>query len=204
MLLLLVQAIQQDFWANRGEVLVTDAVSFILAGQADPAAIGDSLTDYLKLLSLLGQYNTPEQQLQLLRVSQGVLKQAALFMRDSAAFQVQFMHVTQQLMQVHLTNTIFVREHGQRSICHFAAGEFAAYRPRCVQGLADGAVVFNQNQCTAGNHGFLVCRLTLPIMEIPWRFCKAASCCACVLMHSKLTARLQRCLTVLSCCSACS
>ncbi|KAL3153260.1 hypothetical protein ABBQ38_011608 [Trebouxia sp. C0009 RCD-2024] len=92
--------IQQDFWANRGEVSVTDAVSFILAGQADSAAIGDSLTDYLKLLSLLGQYNTPEQQLQLLRLSQGVLKQAAQLMRDSAAFQVQFMHITKQLLQI--------------------------------------------------------------------------------------------------------
>lgn len=79
---------------------MTDAVSFILAGQADPAAIVDSLTDYLKLLLLLGQYNTPEQQLQLLRVSQGVLKQAALVMRDSAVFQVQSMRVTQQLLQV--------------------------------------------------------------------------------------------------------
>lgn len=82
---------------------MTGAVSFILAGQADSAAIGDSLTDYLKLLFLLGQYNTPEQQLQLLRVSQGVLKQAAQVMWDSAAFQVQFMHVTQQLLQVHFT-----------------------------------------------------------------------------------------------------
>lgn len=79
---------------------MTDAVSFILAGQADSAAIVDSLTDYLKLLLLLGQYNTPEQQLQLLRVSQGVLKQAALVMRDSAVFQVQSMRVTQQLLQV--------------------------------------------------------------------------------------------------------
>ncbi|KAL3141746.1 hypothetical protein ABBQ32_004427 [Trebouxia sp. C0010 RCD-2024] len=94
------QVIQQGFWASRGEVSVTGAVSFILAGQADSAAIGDSLTDYLKLLFLLGQYNTPEQQLQLLRVSQGVLKQAAQVMWDSAAFQVQFMHVTQQLLQI--------------------------------------------------------------------------------------------------------
>ena len=89
-----------DFWANRGEVFMTDAVSFVLAGQADPAAIIDSLTDYLKLFSLLGQYNTPEQQLQLLRVSQGVLKQAAQVMQDSAVFQAQSMHLMQQLLQV--------------------------------------------------------------------------------------------------------
>ena len=97
---LLVQALQHDFWASRGEVSVTDAVGFVLAGQADSAAIADSLTEYLQLLALLGQHNTPEQQLQLLRVSQGVLKQAAQTMQDSAAFQVQYMHVMQQLLQV--------------------------------------------------------------------------------------------------------
>ena len=89
-----------DFWANHGEVSTTDAVGFVLAGQADSAAIIDSLTNYLKLLSLLGRYNTPEQQLQLLRVSQGVLKQAAQIMRDSAVFQVQSMQLMQQLLQV--------------------------------------------------------------------------------------------------------
>lgn len=95
-----VQALQHDFWASRGEVSVTDAVGFVLAGQADSAAIADSLSDYLELLALLGQHNTPEQQLQLLRVSQGVLKQAAQTMQDSAAFQVQFIQVMQQLLQV--------------------------------------------------------------------------------------------------------
>lgn len=107
--MLLVQVIQQDFWANRGEVSVTDAVGFILAGQADAAAITDSLTDYLKLLSLLGQFNTPEQQLQLLRVSQGVLKQAAQMMRDSAVFQVQSMHLMQQLLQVQCIRPILMQ-----------------------------------------------------------------------------------------------
>lgn len=95
-----VQALQHDFWASRGEVSVTDAVGFVLAGQADSAAIADSLSDYLELLALLGQHNTPEQQLQLLRVSQGVLKQAAQTMQDSAAFQVQFNQVMQQLLQI--------------------------------------------------------------------------------------------------------
>ena len=95
-----------DFWANHGEVSTTDAVGFVLAGEADPAAIIDSLTDFLKLLSLLGQHNTPEQQLQLLRVSQGVLKQAAQIMWDSAVFQVQSMHLMQQLLQVQLMRPV--------------------------------------------------------------------------------------------------
>ena len=79
---------------------ITEAVGFVLAGQADAAAINDSLTDYLKLLAFLGQYNGPEQQLQLLRVSQGVLKQAAQIMQDSAGFQAQLLHMLQQLLQV--------------------------------------------------------------------------------------------------------
>ena len=94
------QASQCDFWAGGGEVAVTEAVGFVLADQADAAAVLDSLTMYLKLLSLVSQHNTPEQQLQLLRVSQGVLKQAAQTMQDSAPFQVQSMHVMQQLLQV--------------------------------------------------------------------------------------------------------
>jgi len=83
------QAIQAEFWASQGEVSITEAVGFVLAGQADAAAINDSLTDYLKLFALLGRYNRPEQQLQLLRVSQGVLKQAA-----------QIMQMLRQLLQV--------------------------------------------------------------------------------------------------------
>ncbi|DBA76216.1 hypothetical protein WJX77_004549 [Trebouxia sp. C0004] len=94
------QAIQAEFWASQGEVSITEAVGFVLAGQADAAAINDSLTDYLKLLALLGRYNTPEQQLQLLRVSQGVLKQAAQIMQDSAGFQAQLLQMMQQLLQI--------------------------------------------------------------------------------------------------------
>ena len=81
---------------------ITEAVGFVLAGQADAAAINDSLTDYLKLLALLGRYNRPEQQLQLLRVSQGVLKQAAQIMQDSAGFQAQLLQMLQQLLQVRI------------------------------------------------------------------------------------------------------
>lgn len=94
------QAIQAEFWASQGEVSITEAVGFVLAGQADAAAINDSLTDYLKLLALLGRYNRPEQQLQLLRVSQGVLKQAAQIMQDSAGFQAQLLQMLRQLLQV--------------------------------------------------------------------------------------------------------
>ncbi|DBA76217.1 TPA: hypothetical protein ACH3X1_009942 [Trebouxia sp. C0004] len=94
------EAIQAEFWASQGEVSITEAVGFVLAGQADAAAINDSLTDYLKLLALLGRYNTPEQQLQLLRVSQGVLKQAAQIMQDSAGFQAQLLQMMQQLLQI--------------------------------------------------------------------------------------------------------
>lgn len=102
--LFLLQLVYMDFWASRGEVSITEAVGFVLAGQPDAAAIIDSLTGYLELLHLLGQYNTPEQQLQLLRVSQGVLKQAAQVMRDSAVFQVQSMRLMQQLLQVQCMN----------------------------------------------------------------------------------------------------
>lgn len=91
---------QTEFWASQGEVLVTEAVGFVLAGQPDSAAIVDSLTDYLKLLALLGQSNTPEQQLQLLRVSQGVLKQSAQIMLNSADFQSQLLQSLVQLLQV--------------------------------------------------------------------------------------------------------
>lgn len=108
--LFLSQLVYMDFWASRGEVSLTEAVGFVLAGQADPAAIIDSLTDYVQLLHLLGQYNTPEQQLQLLRVSQGVLKQAAQVMWDSAVFQVQSMRLMQQLLQVQCTKPVLCRQ----------------------------------------------------------------------------------------------
>ena len=81
-------------------MLVTEAVGFVLAGQADSAAILDSLTDYLKLLALLGQSSTPEQQLQLLRVSQGVLKQSAQIMLSSGDFQSHLLQSLLQLLQV--------------------------------------------------------------------------------------------------------
>ena len=79
---------------------VTEAVGFVLAGQADVTAIEASLTDYLTLLMLLAQHNSADQQLQLLRVSQSVLKQAAHAMRNSASFQSQLLGVLQQLLQV--------------------------------------------------------------------------------------------------------
>ncbi|KAA6427213.1 MAG: hypothetical protein FRX49_02970 [Trebouxia sp. A1-2] len=77
-----------------------EGITSLSAGQADAAAINDSLTDYLKLLALLGRYNRPEQHLQLLRVSQGVLKQAAQIMQDSAGFQAQLLQMLQQLLQI--------------------------------------------------------------------------------------------------------
>lgn len=121
--LFLSQSVYLDFWASRGEVSLTEAVGFVLAGQADPAAIIDSLTDYFKLLYLLGQYNTPEQQLQLLRVSQGVLKQAAQVMRDSAVFQVQSMRLMQQLLQVQCMKPVSCHQaavyHNQSRPCTF-------------------------------------------------------------------------------------
>ena len=82
---------------------MTEAVGFVLAGQADAAAIADSLTNYLKLLALLARYNSSEQQLQLLKVSQGVLKQSAQTMQDSAGFQSQLLQILQQLLQVRIS-----------------------------------------------------------------------------------------------------
>ena len=95
-----VQAVQEQFWASQGQVSVTEAVGFVLVGQADAAAIADSLADYLRLLMLLGQYNSTDQQSQLLRVSQSALKQSAYIMRDSASFQAQLLEVLRQLVQV--------------------------------------------------------------------------------------------------------
>lgn len=96
----MLQTIKEEFWDSQGDVSVTEAVGFVLAGQVDAAAINDSLTDYLQLLALLCRYNSPEQQLQLLKVSQGVLKQSAQTMRDFADFQSQLLHILQQLLQV--------------------------------------------------------------------------------------------------------
>ena len=81
-------------------MLVTEAVGFVLAGQADPQAIAQTLSDYLAFTSLVARHGSAEQQMQLLRVSQGVLKQAAQMMQDSAKFQQSLIQLLQQLLQV--------------------------------------------------------------------------------------------------------
>lgn len=85
--------------------MVTEAVGFVLAGQAEQAAsqaIAQTLNDYVSFLALLAKHSSPEQQLQLLRVNQGVLKQAAQLMQDSADFQQSILQLLQRLLQVRL------------------------------------------------------------------------------------------------------
>lgn len=82
--------------------MVTEAVSFVLAGDAESEANGQTLSNYIAFLALLAQHGTAEQQMQLLRVNQGVLKQAAQIMQDSAEFQQSLLQLLQQLLQVWL------------------------------------------------------------------------------------------------------
>ena len=96
-------AVQAEFWASQGQVLVTEAVGFVLAGQDDAAAIQNSLTNYLKLLDTVGRSSTSKQQLQLLQVSQGIVKQSAQTMREYVGFQIQMLDLLQQLLQVRFT-----------------------------------------------------------------------------------------------------
>lgn len=79
---------------------MTEAVGFVLAGEAESQANAQTLHDYVSFVALLAKHSTPEQQMQLLRVNQGVLKQAAQIMQDSADFQQSILQLLQQLLQV--------------------------------------------------------------------------------------------------------